>query len=181
MAHITVKLHQKNFEGSELIKLNDARFVLERVLNSREFKLAVIGFTSKTRSRKSFLHPWVYRTQPGFLWNNRKSNFHVYNQIISGQDRFEDAEDKEVNIHITLDRRNGGSVIGYTYPSTRMTWIYESFFGRATAASIASNMMHEYCHNLGFGHPFKSTWDRQYSVPYGLGSIVKKLGDSLEG
>lgn len=103
----------------------------------------------------------------------------VFETIMSGAEKLSPEIDGEADISVTLDARDAGSVIGYTYPNTRMQWIYASFFGRATPADIAGNLAHEYCHKIGFEHEFNFTSLRQYTVPYAIGYLTREIANNL--
>lgn len=158
------------FTPTELQKLSDAAKLLEMVVNTDNFKKAVL------------LH--IY-TEPGGLFKRSKTlnafrmtsltPMQVYKKFMSGSERLDPKPDGEADIHISIDRRDAGDVLGYTYASTPMQWVYSSFFGRATLADIASNLAHEYCHKLGFTHESNYTKLRQYTVPYAIGRIVKEI------
>ncbi len=163
------------FKPEELTKLLAATSLLERVVNSEEFKLAVYGH--------------VYMAPGGWFKRDKQLNafrmtnltpMQVFKKFMSGSERLSPDPDAEADLHITLDRRDAGDVLGYTYASTPMQWVYSSFFGRAHISDIASNLAHEYCHKLGFGHESNHTKLRQYTVPYGIGYIVKRLAKGIQ-
>lgn len=158
------------FKPEELEKLSQATDLLETVINTESFKLEVM--------RHTYTQPggWFKRSRTLNAFRMTSlTPMQVYKKFMSGSERLEPHPDQEADIHITIDRRDAGDVLGYTYASTPMQWVYSSFFGRATIADIASNIAHEYCHKLGFTHESNYTKLRQYTVPYALGYIVKEL------
>lgn len=159
------------FTPEETIKLIKATELLEKVWNSHEFEYKVLNFSFPYKP-----HWWSStRRMNNFRMSAGLSNQGVYEKLMKCAERLDPIPDEEMEIELTIDRRNAGDVLGYTYSSTRMQWIYASFFGRATLADIAGNLAHEYCHKLGFEHEFERTSTRQYTVPYGVGYIVKEL------
>lgn len=65
-------------------------------------------------------------------------------------------------------------VVGY-----RNTWAPDVYFNRChhdyyDAVDTASNALHEWTHPLGYGHPWKATRDRGYTVPYSMNAAVEK-------
>lgn len=162
------------FSFSEIEKLSQATDLLERVLNSSKFEQAVLDF--------SYMHKDHFWTKPyrKFAFRMTKlSRYQVLSKIMGGGEVLSPEVDNEADLQLAIDRRYAGDVLGYTYSSTAMQWIYASFFGRATLADIAANLAHEYCHKLGFEHEFERTADRQYTVPYGVGYIVKRLAEEI--
>jgi len=66
-------------------------------------------------------------------------------------------------------------VIGYTYPNTDKIWTNWRFYAGATACNRASNLGHEGSHKAPFkyGHAFKATYSRPWSVPYTINAAFK--------
>lgn len=159
------------FTPDEMVKLSKAASLLESILNSDIFKGEVRAHGYYAKEHWWSKSKWVnaFRMSKGLSTNG------VYLTIMRGSEVLSPEGDNEADIQLTIDRRDAGDVLGYTYSSTAMQWIYASFFGRATTADIAANLAHEYCHKLGFDHEFNRTADRQYTVPYGVGYIVKRL------
>jgi hypothetical protein len=143
-----------NFTAVELVKLNAAVRILETVVNSQEFKVELLNYT--------------------FIDTNGLTNYQIYNLIMSGKEILSLEEDNEIDVDISMYYR-WNSVIGYTYPNTLRTWINRRFFNRMTTAEIASNIMHENLHKLGFDHSFYYNKQRQNSVPYAIGSMIARL------
>ena len=86
--------------------------------------------------------------------------------------------DEEMDLDITLYYANN-SVVGYTYPDTTRVWTNDKFFSTYTYAQVAQNVVHEWIHKLGFGHDYNRTTRRNYSVPYGIGTIIKDLIEEM--
>jgi hypothetical protein len=141
----------KNFSDKERNKFNEALVKTEHALNHKEF------------DRRILAHK--------FEQQNSKSNYEILLMLKSGADKFNTLSDKDLDVYITLyySRKN---TIGYTYPNTYWTWINRKFFSSFNHASIGGNVVHEYVHNLGFGH--RSPKDSN-SVPYAIGYIVRDM------
>lgn len=60
------------------------------------------------------------------------------------------------------------NTIGYTYPDSPEIYLNRIFRGYSywNIWTELSNLFHETLHKLGFGHDFKATERRPYSVPY---------------
>jgi len=145
-----------NFTAVELVKLKTAAAILEKVVNSVEFKDRIL-------SRQPFAN------------NEGLTNQQIYDLIQTGKEILSPEEDHEIDVDITMYWK-WGSVIGYTYPNTLKTWINRRFYKQFDAVGIAGNIMHEYLHKMGFDHDFYNTAKRPNSVPYAVGYLVEELG-----
>jgi hypothetical protein len=106
----------------------------------------------------------------------------------AGVARFHDTPDSNAKVLEKINRpwaleyrleymRWGTSAIGYTYPDVTWIAINARKFDYLSDAEIAANISHEQgCHKVGgYDHSFRWNEDRDFSVPYGVGSIVEKL------
>lgn len=141
----------KNFKPNERIKFKGAMSQLTTVLNSREFYTRMMNLKLEQ--------------------TNGKSNKEIYDMIHSGADKFNRESDNDIDVHLTM-YYSWKRTIGYTYPSTYFTWINRKFFRGFNEASVAGNVIHEYMHNLGFGHISAKDHD---SVPYAIGYLVRDM------
>lgn len=154
---LNVSLNGANyFTKEELSKLEIATQLLVEVVNSLEFKIDVLN-------------------APLVLTNGLKPS-EVYNLFMSGKDSFNTEEDNDMDISITIYYKNNKTV-GYTYPNTYKTWINRKFFRYFDYAEIVGNLVHEYCHNVGFTHPARGYG--RYNVPYYYGDTAEKLCDDI--
>lgn len=65
-------------------------------------------------------------------------------------------------------------VYGYTYPNISTIFINKKYFDGASICSVASNQAHEISHKQGFGHDYKATTRRPYSVPYSINAAFSE-------
>ena len=153
----------RDFTSSEKAKLLDARALLERILNSEEFKLRVINHT--------------YKGAKTYVDNGGLSNELIYAKIMTGAEVLKPDTDYTMNIDITIYTSSwwSRSTIGYTYPDTMRTWINRRHYSYFTPLDVCGNILHEYLHKLGFGHAFNNTSTRRYSVPYAIGYLIDEL------
>lgn len=122
---------------------------LNRILELPAFKLAVLDAK--------------------FTETNGLSNLQVYEKIMEG-DQLSPLDKKGVlDIQVVLYRKAWSRVVGYTYENGLTIWVNRKYFG--DARSIASNLLHESTHQLGFYH--NSVWAS--SVPYTMNRIVEDL------
>lgn len=157
---ISVQIHaMEGFTEEDAKKFKVAVELMVNIFNSLEFKLEVMN-------------------APLVLTNGLKPS-EVYALFMSGKDEYNEIADNDMDISITLYYKNNRTV-GYTYPGTFRTWINRKFFGSYGYSSIVGNLTHEYCHNVGFGHPSRGYTQR--NVPYFYGNVASDLCEQvLEG
>jgi hypothetical protein len=143
---IEIKNATKN-EETAFIKASE---LLEEKLNSEDFWYEV------------FIHYNSWRHNNGMDFIKFKES------ILGGRDKFETKRDFDIRISTTF-YYSFKKVVGYTYPTTWLTWINRNVFKGFDLGDIAGNQMHEALHNIGFGHPGT---DRG-SVTYMMGYLVR--------
>ncbi len=151
------------FSAAEKNKLAQAAGVLERVLNSVEFRDAVLSHR--------------FQGKEGYADSGGMTNQQIYQAILSGKESFDQTADGEADFNLDLRtfswfQRN---VVGYTTESSDTITLNRRFFSSYTPAEVASNLCHEWLHKLGFDHDFRSTANRPHSVPYAIGDLVETL------
>lgn len=67
------------------------------------------------------------------------------------------------------------STVGYTTTTSTYINMNTKFLNTYTVAETAKTMTHEWLHKLGFKHAVTYSTSRDYSVPYGVGRIIKEL------
>jgi hypothetical protein len=65
-------------------------------------------------------------------------------------------------------------VVGYRQPPSPTIYTNRKFHAGTTPCNAGSNLFHEWSHSLVYGHSFKATRSRPYSVPYSLNAVVSK-------
>lgn len=88
--------------------------------------------------------------------------------VLSGADKFNPETDHDLDISTTF-YYSWSSVVGYTKPSTWLTWANRNVYKGFDLGDIAGNQIHEGLHNMGLGHPGT---DRN-SVIYQFGYLVR--------
>jgi hypothetical protein len=168
------------FSVGQLKKLTQAVDLWAESWNSEEFKKRVYGFSYRKVIKTGFLkrRRFIYEGRT-FLESKGLSNAALYDRLLQGSERLTPGIDYTATISVTLDKSAKKGVLGYTYPSTRMQWIYNSFFERATPAVIAGNLAHEYCHKLGFTHSAKFTPTREFTVVYAIGYMTRDIAKEI--
>lgn len=163
-ANLGINIVMTNFNNLQKAKMNDAIEKMKIVLNSIDFKERVIGHT--------------YNGKRTFVDNNGMTNEEIYQAIMEGAETLMPEIDHEMDIDVTMYYKRS-STVGYTYPDTTKTWVNSRFFNGYTIGDVAANSTHEWTHKLGFTHSYYNNAARPYSVPYGIGSIMSELVDSL--
>lgn len=104
----------------------------------------------------------------------------VLRKLFEGSETYKKSEiDREADLEVRFYYANNRTV-GYTYPKVGYIMVNTKFFNNYTPASVAANFIHEYLHKLGYGHDSSATARRPYSVPYGIGGIMKAIGKKYE-
>jgi hypothetical protein len=162
--HLTVKAMKiDGFDGEKLEKLNAAFQVLERVVNSEEFKDRVINFENKQGKRE-------------FASNRNLTNEEIYTLFMEGRETLQPNTPGVMNFYLKLYNRSWSRVIGYTSGNTNLININWKFFKNFTPAQVASNLAHEWTHKMGFDHKSAKEHD---SAPYAIGTIVGDIASRL--
>lgn len=158
----------KGFSASEKEKFLKAIKLCEKVINSKEFEQKITNYQ------------W---TSGGVNYNSFKnseglSNIEIFEKFKTGSDKFNKEADGDIDVYSTL-YYSWKSTIGYTYPNTYKTWINKKFFNKFNEAEIIGNVIHEYMHNVGFGHAAKNNSTRQHTVPYAYGYIARDVAKGM--
>lgn len=150
------------YAPTERAKLDQAMKLFENVLNSREFRSAVLGAT--------------FDGKPGFASDTRSPS-EVYAAIREGKENYAPVADGEVDLNVNLESFSWfqRKVVGYTTPSSDTITTNRRFFSGFEAAEVAGHLAHEWLHKIGFDHDFNATARRPQSVPYELGELVERL------
>ncbi|MDP1821750.1 MAG: hypothetical protein Q8L48_00840 [Archangium sp.] len=162
-APMTVSLGRvTGYSAAERAKLDQATRLIGNVLNSREFRDAVLGAT--------------FDGKPGFASETRSPQ-QVYAAIRAAKENFTSAADGDVDLNVGLESFSWfqRSTVGYTTPSSDTVTTNRRFFSGFTPAEVAGHLGHEWLHKLGFEHDFKATARRPSSVPYELGELIETL------
>ncbi|HXH75999.1 MAG TPA: hypothetical protein VNJ08_13595 [Bacteriovoracaceae bacterium] len=147
-------------DNAQITKIRTAEELIKKVIASEDFQNAVLDHT--------------YNNQKTFVDNMGLSNFQIYKKMLAG------AEQLNRNANNTMDM---GIVVYYEDTSTVAWTVYSSpnininskFLNNFTPPDLTGTIMHEWLHKLGFEHEFYYTPTREFSVPYGVGSIMKRL------
>jgi len=162
----------ENFSNQQYNKLMQAKELIETIINSAAFKSRVLNF--------------AYNGIQGFVQNNGMSNQQVYEYLMSGAEKYpsQTGADQFMDYDLVLYKPKwyqSKKVLGYTSQDTNIIHVNKKFFNDAEVNQIAMNLVHEWTHKMGFDHDFKRTSRRPSSVPYGIGYIIRDLGNKMYG
>ena len=137
-------------------RLHKAFTIIEKVINSEEFKSAVLKY-------------------PYYTNNNGLNNQQVYDFLMSGKELI-DGEQTLNEMNFDVARYvpwYASAVIARTNPGSH-NWIEVNgqHYVKMNSAEMAGNITHEWIHLMGFYHDSKND---SHSVPYAVGEIMKKL------
>lgn len=149
----------QGFSASSMVKLESAFDVLEKVVNSEEFKSRVINFKNT-------------KGQRAFASNNGLSNEQIYAIFMDGRETLQQNTPGEMNFFLKLYSRPWSKVVGWTNPDINTININWRFFKNYKANEVAGNLAHEWTHKIGFGHISAAEHD---SAPYAIGYIVEEM------
>ncbi len=87
--------------------------------------------------------------------------------------------DNECDMEIEFYYANN-STVGYTYGTSKRVWVNTKFYDTFKPSQASGNLIHEWNHKLGYGHETGSSNYRPYTVPYGVGYIMRDINSSLD-
>ena len=158
------------YNDQQVQKIFRAAAIIERTINTFAFRDAILNF--KRSKKKSF----SFKKHP--LSHFKKySNEEVYDKIMMAKEKFGNIQTGNMDLYLTLIPGGDGITIGYGNKDSKEIFTYSEYFERATDASLANHIVHEWCHKIGFDHAFHPWQDkyRDYSVPYAVGNLIEQL------
>lgn len=130
--------------------------------------LSTKGFTDKEKLKLEKYIPVMNNTIASKCFEDFMSNRNVHTtngksikQVVA------DLRTKKVDINLVTYYKNNRTK-GYTYPNSTTIWLNRKFHKGASYCSEASNLAHELSHKIGYGHSFKASRSRPYTVPYSI-------------
>ena len=148
----TVKIVDLNYTAEQKAKLADAAKYIALIMNSQEFKKAIL-------EREKFTNTLGL------------TNAKIYDKLFKGAEALSPAENYQMDLKVKMyySRRR---TVGYTYETSLIVYTNSKFHSWYTACEVASNAVHEWSHKLGFMHSSASDSE---SVPYSLNDVVENL------
>lgn len=149
----------EGFSGSGKVKLEQAFEVLEKIVNSEEFKEKIVNFKNA-------------KGQRAFASNKGLSNERIYEIFMEGRETLQQKTPGEMNFFLKLYNGWWSKVVGWTNEDINTININSKFFKNYKPNEVAGNLAHEWTHKLGFDHISAAEHD---SAPYAIGYIVEKM------
>lgn len=156
----TAQISTENCDATQVAKVTEAEKWIVAIFNSEEYKHEVVSF--------------MYDGEAQFNWNEDMSNLQIYNHLIKGAEALQPVEDYEMDITMSCYYQNN-STVGYTYPTVMKIYANMKFHSAYDSCDVASNTTHEWTHKMGFDHAQRWSEARDYTVPYGHNTIIRKL------
>lgn len=146
--------------SSQEDKIDRAEEKIRSVIASEEFRTKILNHS--------------YGGVKKFVDSGGLSNSQIYTKILEGAEKLSPTKDNEMDLKIKIYYENSNTV-GYTSTTSSYINMNTKFLNQYTSTQVTRNMVHEWLHKLGFKHAVNYSTSRNYSVPYGVGSIVEAL------
>lgn len=155
----------EGFTDREIAKLERAKDILLKVINSADYRQAVLNadFSGETSE-------WA-----------TKANKEILEHILSGAEILLPVKDNEVDLSVEAFNPNWfqRNIVGFTYPNTVTQWVSRKYLGLMSDAALAGHLFHEWLHKMGFDHDRLPTAKRRRSVCYVHNEIIEALAKKL--
>lgn len=153
-----------NLSNSQRDKLNRAEANIKDIIASESFRSQILNH--KYNGKKTFKD------------NGGLTNSQIYAKILAGAEKLSPAQNNTLDAEVAVYFENSNTV-GFTMTNSKRINMNTKFFNKYTSGEVSGNLMHEWMHKLGFKHDVKATKAREYSVPYAVGAIIRKLAANL--
>ena len=155
-----VNIQSLNYNTVQQQKLLKASELIKKIFNSKEYRKEVIEFT--------------FNGEKKFHDNQNRTNEEIYDHLISGAEILIPVKNNQMDLTVKM-YYSWRSTVGYTYPSEMTVYTNSKFHNNFGVCEIASNLVHEWTHKMGYSHSKKWNKARDYTVPYGHNTIIEKL------
>ncbi|WP_408095971.1 hypothetical protein ACJVC5_13090 [Peredibacter sp. HCB2-198] len=155
------------FSAANEDKVQKAIELIKKVVASDKFKSRVLNFKYNGKKR--------------FVDNNGLTNAQIYQKILEGAEKLSPEANNTMDVQLQTYYVDA-NVIGYTMANIKTIYMNRKYLSSSSfpAYKVAMNMTHEWLHKLGFGHDSEATASRPYSVPYGVGYIMRDLAKTID-
>jgi hypothetical protein len=160
--YLAVKpMEVKGFDAQSSEKVDVAFAVLEKVVNSEEFKNRILNFVNDQGKTE-------------FASNKGLTNTQIYRIFMDGRETLQQNTPGEMNYYLSLYYKRYSKVIGWTNGNINTININWKYFKGFKPSDVAGNFAHEWTHKIGFDHKSASEHD---SAPYAIGYIVREMAE----
>lgn len=146
--------------------------LLDHAIHSESFRESVINYNWEDDQGRKYHR---------FHMSHNLRNSVVYNRIVSGKDIFEKTQKPDGILDFELfPFLSRPSHKAYTKPNSKRIFINVSWAKNSNELGILGNLIHEYCHNLGFGHSRNGKLVKYYThtVPYAISRLAMSVSIS---
>lgn len=154
-----------NFDRGSEEKLLKAIEIIKKVIASNQFRSKVLNFTFQGKKQ--------------FFENKGLSNEEIYQKILEGSEDLKPDDDNQMDLELEL-YYSWTSTVGYTTPGAMKIYLNSKFYNPFTPSEVAGNVFHEWTHKLGFEHATNYSNERDSTVPYAIGYLIRDLGKQYE-
>jgi hypothetical protein len=166
LAHtFTTNITLVNFSADQETKYLKAIELVKEVVAMEAFRTAVLNHT--------------YNGAKTFVDNAGFTNEEIYQKILDAAETLQPAKNNTMDLEVELYSNIFTSTVGYTTTASKRIWVNTKYFNSYGLTSVANNLFHEWLHKLGFDHAASYSPSRDYSVPYGIGTIMETLAGTL--
>lgn len=146
-----VQIQATNYSPKQKEKLDKAQELIAKIFNSEEYK------------REVLVRKFTY---------TELSGQEVYEKLIQGAEKLRPIVDWKMDLKVEMYFKRLTKVVGYTLPGSLIVYTNSKFHDRYSVCEVASNLVHEWTHKMGFDH---SSAQDKLSVPYAHNEIIEAL------
>lgn len=172
-----LSLEAVGFNDREKELIRQAAYFMTYAMGHEEFKQFCLNYEYKIKYYywEGLRRKYYYKKFKTFYKSGGRTNFQVYNHLMSGQESLPEMTeiDNEADIWLKVDRRYKKGVVGYTRKNTRWQWLYSWVLKEKSPEYIAGNLAHEWCHKLNYSHSKNNNSHRKHTVTYAVGNYVR--------
>lgn len=152
-----------NASSTMTSKIRLAEDYIKKVISTDEFRDQVINHT--------------YNGVRTFVDNGGFTNEQIYQKMLDGAERLNKLVNNTMDMELVMYYENS-TTVGYTTSGSPKIYANTRFYDDYSAGTITGNMTHEWLHKLGFSHAVSYSTSRDYSVPYAIGTIMRRLANT---
>ena len=148
-----------NMTPAQEKKIRQAEGKIKDVVSSEAFRTAILNHTYA--GKKQFV-------------DTKLTNAQVYAKILQAAEIKYTSKNNRMDMGVKLYYENSNTV-GFTTKAITYINCNTKYFNTFSPSQVAGNMTHEWLHKLGFEHAVNYSKPRDYSVPYAIGALMRKL------
>lgn len=153
-----------NGTSTQRTKIDNAEQRIKDIIRSEAFKTKVLNHS--------------YGGVRKFVDNGGLTNTQIYYKILNAAEKLSPTQDNEMDLKIKTYFENS-TTVGFTSTASTYINMNTKFLNSYSTSETAKTMVHEWLHKLGFSHAVNYSTSRDYSVPYGVGRIIKELAATI--